>query len=422
MRHLLLGAVACLSLAACADSTTDPTTTLAPAKVPTGTPSACPAGTTGAEGTLPGSDALFRICVPPGFDASTGSLVVYMPGFVPPQFPLAIRDDELGGTPVSQIVTGLGFAFASTSYRANGLVVVDATHDVHRLVAKFQELYGPLGGQVYGVGASEGGLIAVLASERQPRLFDGALALCAPIGSFQRQLDYFNNFRTLFDAFFNQPGLPPVIPGSVVAVPPAVTDSFATEFAAFTASNGAIIGPMIGRILTTLAANPVTTAQFLTAAGVGFLLQQPPAVIGFTVIRLLSYNLLGSTDAQAFLGGQPFDNTGTDYGAPGPDPLDAVVARFTADQPALSHIAAKYETSGRLKVPLVTLFNTQDPIIPIFHRDLYQAKAEAAGAASLLTQGASSIAFGHCVFAPGEAESAFALLVGQVTGTAVAGR
>ena len=73
-------------------------------------------------------------------------------------------------------------------------------------------------------------------------------------------------------------------------------------------------------------------------------------------------------------------------------------------------------------MPLVTLFNTQDPIVPIFHQGLYQAKVEAAGAEALLTQRISSVAFGHCVFAPGEAESAFALLVSQVGGAAVAAR
>lgn len=420
MRRLLSGAAACLVLAACADTSTapDPVPAVAAlAKIPTGTPAACPLGTTGAEGTLPGSDALYLICVPPGYDASTGSLVVYSPGFVPPQFPLVIRDDEIGGRPVSAIVTGLGFAFATTSYRSNGVIVVDATHDVQRLVAQFRELYGPVGGKVFGVGASEGGLITVLAAERQPRLFDGALALCPPIGSFRRQLDYFNDFRTLFDAFFNQPGQDPLIPGSVVAVPPEVTSTFATEYQAFTASGGAVIGPFIGRLLAALAANPTVTAQFLTAAGVGYLLQQPPATIGFTVIRVLSYNVLGSTDAQQILGGQPFDNSATDYGAPGPDALDLLVARFTADQPALSHMQAKFETTGRLTVPVVTLFNTEDPVVPFFHQALFQAKVEAAGAADLLTQRTSAVAFGHCVFGPGEAEGAFGLLVSEV-GTA----
>ena len=66
--------------------------------------------------------------------------------------------------------------------------------------------------------------------------------------------------------------------------------------------------------------------------------------------------------------------------------------------------------------------STTDPIVPIFHRALYQAKVEAAGAEALLTQLTSSVVFGHCTFAPGEAEAAFALLVSQVAGTAVAAR
>jgi len=42
MRRLIYGAAACLTLAACADSTTDPTAGISLAKVPTTTPSACP--------------------------------------------------------------------------------------------------------------------------------------------------------------------------------------------------------------------------------------------------------------------------------------------------------------------------------------------------------------------------------------------
>ncbi|MGN6390852.1 MAG: hypothetical protein ACTHM9_01205 [Gemmatimonadales bacterium] len=321
---------------------------------------------------------------------------------------------------MSAIATGLGLAFATTSYRSNGLIVVDATHDVQRLIAQFRELYGPLGGKVFGVGASEGGAITMLAAERQPQLFDGVLALCPPIGSFQRQLDYFDDFRVLFDAFFNQPGEPPVLPGTAIAIPPDFETAFAAEYQAFTASDGATIGPIIGQLLTVLQNNPATTAQFLTAAGLGYLLQQPPAVIGFTVIRVLSYNILATTNAQDLLGGQQYDNTTTDYGAPGPDLLDQLVARFSADQQALSHIRAKYETSGRLTVPTVTLYNTEDPIVPFFHHDLFQAKVDAAGSSDLLTQLTSSVAFGHCVFGPTDVQNAFGLLVSEVGGAAVA--
>ena len=172
-------------------------------QVPTGRPAECPANTTGESGTLPGSGALYLICVPEGFDPATDDLVVYAHGTVPPQAPLALPDDEIAEMPVSEIVTGvLGSAYATTSYQENGLVVVDATRDLQRLVAKFRQLYGPIGGNTYAVGISEGGLIATLATERHPQLFDGTLAACAPIGDFQRQINYFADFRLAFDFYF----------------------------------------------------------------------------------------------------------------------------------------------------------------------------------------------------------------------------
>ncbi len=184
-------------------------------QTPAGTPGECPSFTTGASGTLSGSGALYLICVPPGFDPAVGSLVVYAPGSVPPQLPLAIRDDQLGGVPVSAIITGppIGFAFATTSYRSNGLIVVDASQDLQRLVAKFRELYGPIGGKTYAVGVSEGGLIATLATERHSQLFDGTLAACGAIGDFQRQINYFDDFRLAFDFYFA-----PILAGSGISL------------------------------------------------------------------------------------------------------------------------------------------------------------------------------------------------------------
>jgi hypothetical protein len=205
-----------IALAACTEAPTSSNSIATPGgpqlrNVPTATPEGCPTGTTGATGALPGSGALYLICVPPGFDAATGSLVLYAPGSVPPQLPLAIRDDAIDGQRVSQIITGLGFAFATTSYRENGLIIVEGTRDLQRLAGKFQELYGPLGGATYGVGVSEGAQVVTLATERHTQLFDGALAACGPIGDFQRQLNYYGDVRLVFDLLFG-PVLTPLLP------------------------------------------------------------------------------------------------------------------------------------------------------------------------------------------------------------------
>jgi hypothetical protein len=77
----------------------------------------------------------------------------------------------------------------------------------------------------------------------------------------------------LFDGFYDQAGQPPVIPGSAIAVPAELTAAFATEYRAFTVSGGAVVGPLIGGILAALAADPTRTAGFLTAAGLGYLVQ-----------------------------------------------------------------------------------------------------------------------------------------------------
>jgi pimeloyl-ACP methyl ester carboxylesterase len=404
---------ATVALAGCADVPTSPdahpTAGEPQARTfPTGRPPECPDFTTGAAGTLPGSGALYLICVPPGFDPAGGSLVIYAPGSVPPQLPLAIRDDEVGGVPVSQIVTVvLGYAFATTSYRSNGLVVVDATQDLQRLVAKFRELYGPIGGATLGVGVSEGGLIATLATERHSQLFTGTLAACAPIGDFQRQINYFNDFRLAFDFYFSAIlAASGVFLGSPIDIPDAVVAAFGTPAAP---------GPLAQAIAAALLANPVPTNQLLAAADIPLQLGVSDAalVVEF-VLRLLAYNILFTNHTQDVLVGQPYDNVApTDYDRV----IDGLaVPSFAADQPALSHLRAMYETSGRLSSPLVTIFNTSDPIIPAWHEEVYQAKVADAGATEFLIAQIGVDRFGHCEFTLAELLAAFNALAQAVAG------
>jgi pimeloyl-ACP methyl ester carboxylesterase len=289
--------------------------------------------------------------------------------------------------------------------------VVDATQDLQRLVAKFRELYGPIGGKTYAVGTSEGGLIATLATERHPQLFDGTLAACAPIGDFQRQINYFNDFRLAFDFFFPS-SLTGILLGNPIDIPEAVITAFGTP-----SSPGPLALAIAGAVLTpALAAN---TNALLAAADIPLQLpgSDPNEVVEF-ILRLLAYNILFTNDAQDVLGGQPYDNVApTDYDRV----IDGLtVPSFAADQPALSHLRAKYETSGRLTSPLVTLFNINDPIVPSWHEEVYQAKVSEAGATELLVAQIGSTRFGHCEFALQEVLGAFGALSQAVTGTSLA--
>jgi pimeloyl-ACP methyl ester carboxylesterase len=293
------------------------------------------------------------------------------------------------------VTTILGFAYATTSYQENGLVVVDATKDLQRLVAKFRELYGPIGGDTYAVGVSEGGLIATLATERHSQLFDGTLAVCAPIGDFRRQLDYFQNFRLAFDSYFGailaQSG---IFLGSPTDIPEDVIAAFGTPSQP---------GPL-ALAIAAVVSNPQlwpTTNALLTAAGIPVQVDASNVtLITQLILRLLAYNILYTNNVQDVLGGDV----------------------FAGDQSALSHLRAMYETSGRLKSPLVTLYNINDPIVPSWNEETYRDKVEAAGALDFLIAQIGSTQFGHCEFTLQEVLQAFGTLAQAVTGEQLAAR
>lgn len=361
---------------------------------------ACPTGTSSASGALPGSGALFLFCVPPAA-AWNGSLIVYAHGYVNPFDPLAIQDDVIGGLKISEIVAAAGFAFATTSYRNNGLIVFEAEQDLLRLVHEFRRQLGAVPGHILAGGVSEGATVAVLAGERYPELFDGVLAACGPIGDFRAQLDHLNDFRVLFDFFF-----PNVIAGTAIDIPDAVIQAW-------------LAGQLQAQVLAALQANPAAAVALFGAAGITLPPGPPPEYVAEFTLRLLAYNILGTRDVQSRIG-QPYDNTATVY----PPPVDnALVGRFSADRSALSQLE-KYETDGKLRVPVVTIHNLFDPIVPFAQEALYAAKVEAAGAGSLLTPFPIPLAspFGHCVFTLAEVQGALSLLVSKVGQAALAAR
>lgn len=335
------------------------------------------------EGLLP-SGARYRICVP---DDWNQTLVLYAHGYVAVNRPLQLPDDELGlpgDRNVSDLLTDLGYAFATTSYRANGLVVPLAIADLLELNAAFNARY-PAPTRRLLVGASEGGLVTVLTAERYPDIFDGALALCGPYGDFAGQVNYLGDFRVLFDYFF--PGLMPPTP---VDIPPALFDTWETTTYSTTVQP-VVFDPN----------NKAGLDQLLTVADAAYD-PQDLATREITVERLLWYNVLATGDAQTRLGGQPFDNVTRSYnGSLDDDRLNREVQRFAADPAALTTIAAGYQPNGRLRIPLVTVHTSGDPIVPAWHSDRYRARVQAAGAdawheAYILDR------FGHCTFSASE--------------------
>jgi len=362
---------------------------LATASTPSGLDSSCFVSRPGAAQVL--------VCVPVGWN---GSLVVFAPGYVAPtQGPPEIPWDQLDladGSSLPGIVTGLGFAFATTSYSDGGLAVVPGVHDVQDLVAYFESGHREPD-HVYLAGASEGGLVTALAVEQAPDVFSGGLATCGPVGDFRRQVDYLGDFRVLFDYFF--PGL---IPGSAID-PPVV-------------SRQDWDGRYVPSITAALGAQPTRLDALLRVAGAPYDPNEPQTKIE-TAIGVLWYNLFAARDAQAKLGGNPYDNSRRLYLGSGNDfRLNLLVDRFHADPGALAAIEEGYQASGRLSAPLVTLHTTADPVVPYWHEPLYTLKSLRSG---LLHTNLPVFRYGHCAFRAEEALVALGLLVTEVEGRAL---
>ena len=333
-----------------------------------------------------------RICIPANWN---GELILYAHGYVSEFLPLALPVEANNFVP---LFLGQGYAFATTSFTENGLAIQTGIKNIVDLRKRFIKEYGEPK-EIYLTGGSEGGIITTLAIERYPELFSGGLALCGPCGDFQKQINYYADFRVLFDYFF-----PGVLPGDAINFPDQLISQWESVY--------------VPAVLQAITLNPAATAKLLATAQVPY----DPAdnsSIAQAVVGLLWYDVFATRDAIDKLKGQPYDNADRVYSIPGnvaeSTLLNAQVDRFTADKHALKNIQKYYQTTGDIAVPLVKAHTTGDAIIPIWHLPLYEAKTIAQGTDDLFT-GIPVPRFGHCTFTLPEIAASFGQLVLQVQG------
>ena len=320
-----------------------------------------------------------------------GDLVVFAHGYVAANEPLAIPwgqmalpnpADPTQPVMMPDLVNSMGFGFATTSYRKNGLAIQEGIADVVNLA----QLYAQLGGspyRVYLIGASEGSLVTTLAIERRPDVFSGGMAMCGPIGSFQGQVNYWGDFRAVYDFFMDRPGFN-ALPGNVVSVPEVMINKWDSVY--------------VPRILGTIT-DLNRTSQVISVTGAAIDPSNPVETVPQTVLGILWYNAFATKDAIAELGGNPYDNRDRQYTNSSNDPLlNTGVKRYKANAKALKEIADNYETNGQLQRPLVTMHTRGDPIIPYWHLIAYQAKVGANPLLYDISVDTGSPRYGHCNF------------------------
>ncbi|MDX1701520.1 MAG: alpha/beta hydrolase [Melioribacteraceae bacterium] len=328
-----------------------------------------------------------------------GDLIIYAHGYYATTETWT-PDDKIGDSFFSDIVNDMQYAYATTSYRANGLVIREGVWDLVNLVDQFASITGKSPKIIYLVGASEGGLISTLAIEQYPNKFSGGLGLCGPIGDFVKQLNVIGDFRVVFDYFFPNvlPQWSPLNP----LIPQYVIDNWDGPTGYEQAVKNAI------------KANNDKRTQLIKVTKTTVDKNDIEAVCD-AVAELIWYNVFGTNNANDVLGGQPFDNSRKFYfGSKNDFKLNRNIQRFRADAAAINYVETFYQTSGILERPLVTEHTTGDHLTPYWHQSLYRIKTSQTGSRVLHTN-MPVFKYGHCNFEIEDVLAGFSILVLKVT-------
>ncbi len=340
-----------------------------------------------AESELDGQ--LILICFPANWN---GVLLLYAHGYVAPQEPLALPEEELNqarlpdGRSIIEVLMEVGFAFATTSYSKNGYAVQQADGDLRALLAHFKAQHGEPKMTLL-TGASEGGLITVMMIEKYPQIFSGGLAMCGPVGGASYQLQYVGDFRVVFDAFF-----PSVFHFGAVDVPEGAWQDWESLYA-----------PAVEHAIRS---GPLKTWQLFSVTEAAWIPWKPETAVE-TAHTLLRYSVVGTNDLIDLAGGMPYNNMDTRYSGSFNDwRLNRKVERVDGDP---AYLFDWYQTTGALQRPVVTLHTLLDGAVPFQHENLYLAMVRAHERESMLTV-LPVLRYGHCNFRAEEVLGAFALL------------
>ena len=363
-------------------------------------------------GTLPGG-ALYEIVLPLSWNSPLNPklLLVYAHGYVDVDKPVALPSDSIfDGSEMIAIkdfvVDTMNLGYASTSYRENGLAVLDGVSDIVQLRYLIQQFFTTNPGYsppnaVLLVGPSEGGLITVLTIEQNPGLFNAAMATCCPIGDFYGQLQYYGDAHVLFKYFFGSS-----INGINLGSPKGISKRTIAAWEDGSLQD-AIIEVLSDDLLNN---NGHKIEQFLACANIPADPSTPASIIK-TILEVMRYPVKATNDIIYRLEGNPYNNKDTlkiYTGSDNDTKLNLTVERIKrSDWETAVRNVANYETSGNLTAPLVTMHNVNDHISFYQHQVLYGMKATP----GLFFPIPVTNQYGHCNFTLTEIKTALNSLI-----------
>lgn len=302
--------------------------------------------------------------------------------------------DGTGKDPLSQKLLSAGYALAGSSYKSNGWAVADGVAADEALHDTFVTLVGkPM--RTYVWGDSLGGLITEIVAEKDSSWVDGAAPMCGalagPSFNLNLALDVAFAVRTLIDPSLQLTGY-------------SSSDDANAQWkhaaAALEAAAADTAGGGTGKVLF-IAALVDAASKTKTYDGANITSQVKGTVE--SLLTALAYGTAGRYDIEHRVGGDPSDNTKTDYTARisateatlvdsvGGDAkaFEAALAtgtRVTADAAASAAFEKLGDTTGQLKVPTLTMHTEQDPLVLVQNESVLASRAQQKGAAGDLVQ------------------------------------
>tara|TARA_Y100000815_G_scaffold218177_1_gene203632 strand:+ start:704 stop:2101 length:1398 start_codon:yes stop_codon:yes gene_type:complete len=379
-------------------------------------PSAGPDGGMIVNGNLAGR--AFVLTLPPNW---TGEMVLFGQGYSLPGGTPTVPRDPIAQDPGGGLFKHLyaeGVASGIAAFDKTGIATESGARNSIRLRALAQQLGAT---RFYAVGGSMGGSIVMALIERYPRKFSGAVSMCGVtegwLPLFQQLVDMRGAYNLLTEGTpYALPGDKDVTRSALPVVPPA---GDATPGDAFReAQKMKVLMPILALFQAAKANPDGAEARIIrqVAAVGGF--APDPAALGAPLYSAL----LGMDDIVATMGGLPIGNIGKDYAPPEMNAAEQAdfnrrMQRYSANPKAVAYARRWHQATGRFRVPLVTVHQTIDALVPFAQSEgLGRVVARAGNGARLAQYAVPPTRFPlpgglegytHCGFSPEQNIAAF---------------
>lgn len=353
-----------------------------------------------------GADSAYRIEVPEDWN---GTLVLYAHGFVGPQIPELVVQNP----PLRELFIDQGFAWAASSYSANGYVIDAAVEETDALREQFAELTGltaPAATIVHGV--SMGGHITGVAIERRPDAYVGALPACGAMGDVEL-FDYFTDVNLVAGALA---GVEVPFPAdlSFLEGPAQQITAELELLEGLSTPEGVQYADVVEAVSGGERPTFEQSLEFWNVAAAIDLGEGPPVPF---LQGLYAGALSEGIDDPAGVE-DSYDNSDTIYGFP-----NGTSAEPSPQEQLINAAVDRYEggatppfpiIEGTPQMPVLSIHTTGDLFVPLRQQLIYAEEVATNGLADNLVQ-RTVRSPGHCDFTGEELGGAFLELVGWIT-------